>query len=91
MPLCPASCGRQFETDRGLNQHLNSSASCSWYRTYQKTAAMENFAAQLEEKELGEDWMQQDIDGAQAPEITDEQAGELLQEFEEDHDIFHFI
>jgi hypothetical protein len=91
MPLCPADCGRQFETDRGLNQHLNNSVSCSWYRTYQKTAAIENFTAQLDEEELGEDWMQREIDGEQPAEITNEQAGELLQEFEEDNDVFHFV
>ena len=58
---------------------------------FQKTAALENFAAQLEEEDLGEDWMEREIEGPTAPEITDEQAGEVLQEFEEDHDMFHFV
>lgn len=92
MPLCPASgCGRLFTTDRGLTQHLNNSSSCSWYRTYQKTAAIENFSAHLEEEDLGEDWMEREIEDPPALEITDEEAGEQLQEYQEDNDIFYFV
>ncbi|PPR07087.1 hypothetical protein CVT26_005304, partial [Gymnopilus dilepis] len=31
IPQCPA-CGRYFKTSRGLNTHLSTAKSCSWYR-----------------------------------------------------------
>ncbi|KAF9040331.1 hypothetical protein BDP27DRAFT_1244635 [Rhodocollybia butyracea] len=85
MPLCPADCGRWFDFDRGLNSHLNQSRSCAWYRSAQKLAAINNFTAQLDQEDL-------EIHGADPPaEISNGEAGELLQEIEEEHDIFYFI
>ena len=94
MPHCPADCGRWFDHDRGLNSHLNQARSCMWYRSYQKTAAIESFATQLDKEDLGEEFMAREIGDAGdqlPPEISDREAGELLQEIEEENDIFSFV
>jgi hypothetical protein len=97
MPLCPADCGRWFETDRSLNSHLNQAQSCKWYRSYQKSAAIESFTTQLDQEALGDEYMEREISdtaldiGDTTPEIADDEAGEILREFEEEHDIFHFV
>lgn len=91
MPLCPANCGRWFETDKGLNSHLSQSKSCQWFRSYQKSAAIENFAAQLDQQDLGDEFMARHIDEDLPPKISDGEAGELLREFEEEQDLFYFV
>lgn len=92
MPLCPADCGQWFNTDRSVNSHLNQARSCKWFRNYQKSAAIDNFAAQLDQEDLGEEFMARENDGSDMlPEISDEQAGELLKEFEEEQDLFYFV
>lgn len=91
MPLCPADCGRWFESDKGLNSHLSQSNSCQWFRSYQKSAAIETFAAQLDQQDLGDEFMARDMVEDLPPEITDGEAGELLREFEEEQDLFYFV
>ena len=61
MPLCPADCGRWFDHDRSLNSHLNQAHSCMWYRSHQKSTAIENFTAQLDQQDLGEEFMEREI------------------------------
>lgn len=93
MITCPADCGRWFDTDRALNSHLNQARSCLWYRSFQKSAAVDKFTAQLEQEDLGEEFMARDISGDRdlRPEISNDEAGELLQEFQEEHDVFYFV
>jgi hypothetical protein len=91
MPLCPADCGCWFDHDRSLNSHLNQARSCMWYRSHQKSATIENFTAQLDQQDLGEEFMEREIGGNISPEISDGEAGELLQEIEEENDLFYFV
>ncbi|KAH6906990.1 hypothetical protein BKA70DRAFT_1105175 [Coprinopsis sp. MPI-PUGE-AT-0042] len=32
IPVCPASCGRIFKNEKGLNTHLSTARSCKWYQ-----------------------------------------------------------
>lgn len=87
--LCPAGCGRAFDTSQGRESHLTQSRSCSWWQTFQKSSALDKvLQADVEEEALGAEYMmRQDEHG----ELLGELAGDLLQEYEEDNNIFHFV
>ncbi|KAJ3965372.1 hypothetical protein EV361DRAFT_810815 [Lentinula raphanica] len=81
---CPTHCGKVFNTQKALNMHLSQARSCRWYRQYEKTAALDNVI----QTEL-------DVRASMAREEEDlllpTESADLLQELEEENDIFHFI
>lgn len=76
--ICPANCGKSFQSQKGLASHLTQSNSCSWYHSYQKSASVE---AQINQEDLSDELMRRESEGDPAQE--GELVGELLQEFEE--------
>lgn len=80
-----------FSTDQGLNSHLSQARSCAWYRNFQKTTALEQFNSAVEQEDLSIDLMQRAPETEGCEDLDAEQVGELLQEYEEDNDIFHFV
>lgn len=84
--LCPAGCGRFFQTSQGRENHLTQSGTCGWWRRYEKSAALDKVLESVEEENVGVDYMVREGEDDLA-----EQVGDWLQEFEEDNDIFHFI
>ncbi|KAE9389338.1 hypothetical protein BT96DRAFT_1070394 [Gymnopus androsaceus JB14] len=92
---CPAGCGKVFGTSQARNSHITQAVSCSWYRTYEKTAALENIlrsSLTVVHNELGDEYMQREAEGdAVSGAVSSDEAGEALREFEEDNDIFHFV
>lgn len=82
--ICPANCGKSFTTQKGLASHLTQAAACLWYRAFEKSVPLD---ATVDNDELGDELMRRDIEG----ELDGEQVSELLQEFEEENDPFHFV
>ncbi|KAE9397184.1 hypothetical protein BT96DRAFT_996024 [Gymnopus androsaceus JB14] len=86
---CPANCGCVFDTTKSLNSHLSQSQKCAWYQEYEKTAALDKLLQmEIQEEQLGGEFMQRQDE---YQEELGEQAAEILQEFEEENDIFHFV
>jgi hypothetical protein len=99
---CPA-CLKSFTTKKGCTSHLRSSASCSWYRK-ERLAELPRLAPLDLEGEGGEveildytegsfggsdiegDW---DVLGRDSD--LDQEAADLMDDFEDDDDLFHFI
>jgi len=84
---CPAGgCGRIFATVQARNSHLSQAQSCSWYRAFEKTAAVEIlFGEGLVNEKLGPDYMEKN------GEEIDREAGGLLQAFEQENDPFFLV
>lgn len=77
-----------FDTKKGLNSHLAQARSCKWYWTYQKTSALDHLNEPIVQDDLGLEHMRMDTGD---PDMDGKQVGEMLQEFKEDNDIFHFV
>lgn len=87
--VCPANCGKMFQTAQALNSHITQARNCSWYRTFEKSAALDHLNSAVVQEDLGDELMQRESEGDLS--LDSEQAAELLQEFEEEHDPFHFV
>lgn len=89
--LCPAGCGRFFNTSQGRENHLTQSRSCSWWRVYEKSAALDKVQGVVEEEDLpGAAYMVREGEDHGEYNGEDQQAGDVLQEYKEENDIFHF-
>jgi hypothetical protein len=87
--MCPAGCGRIFLTSQARESHLTQSQNCAWWRKYQKSAQWkEELEAAAEIEALGPKYMAR---LEEEEEEEKERVGNLLQEYEEDHNIFHFV
>ena len=84
---CPAAgCGRIFATMQARNSHLSQAQSCSWYRAFEKIAAVKMlFGEGLVSEKLGPDYMNKE------GEETDQDAGGLLQAFEQENDLIFLV
>lgn len=84
--ICPADCGKSFRSQKGLSSHLTQASSCLWYRAYQKSVP---FETTIDQDDLGnvDELMRRDDEG----DLSGEDAGELLQELEEENNPFHFV
>lgn len=89
--FCPADCGKNFDTAKGLNSHLSQARSCMWYRAFEKSNPAQFLSAPIVQDDGGEELMQRDGEENGTLGLNDEQAGEFLQEMEEDNNVFHFV
>ena len=84
---CPAAgCSRAFRYMKGLNMHLASASSCSWYRKGKLTEL--NALTFGEEDVLGELEEDKDMDVYDFSELMEDPEG-ALQDFQEE--LFQFI
>lgn len=92
--LCPANCGRSFASDRAINSHLTQAVSCQWYRQFSKTP-VEHLDDTVEQFDLDDEEGTETIRSSSGElgesSIDGEGAGEMLQELEEENDVFHFV
>lgn len=94
--LCPAGCGRLFQTTKARESHVTQSQSCSWWRKYEKSSWTQELEA-TDDEPLGPEYMErlEEEKEEEEEELVEVHVGELeadlLQEYEEDHDIFHFV
>jgi hypothetical protein len=90
--VCPAECGRFFLTAQGRENHLTQSHTCSWYRIAQeskKPGEPDGMKVNMDETIEVDDYQ---VEQYRAQLEEEERiAGDLLQEYEEENDIFHFV
>lgn len=76
-----------------MNSHLTQAVSCQWYRQYSKTPAeyLDDAVEQFDLNDEG-DVEANVLEGRSGDmEMAGEGVGELLQELEEENDVFHFV
>ncbi|KAK7020726.1 hypothetical protein VNI00_017626 [Paramarasmius palmivorus] len=80
--ICPAQCGRFFQSKKGLSMHLSQARSCQWYRSFEKST---NFDLLHQPVQI------EDLYNGQLPIEDIQQAAQQSYAAEEDNDIFHFV